>query len=217
MCGTAADTCSPEYYLWVRDTQHLRVPLCICFRCAQRSCPGPSAGPLKNMAHDSGQPGLLDAKADAKNITVTTWLNIITIVCSECEHVFIFIQPFCQPDRRHICIENVGLMGKEPADTFLPHRADYRTVAVLHMSDVLLTWMVGGLGCISDCLHRAFYHQCFLRVVSLQVANQRLTSFYAQFHRLLLWSLKVSANIKSQRAPSSMRGFYLPRFFSYWY
>lgn len=58
-------------------------------------------------------------------------------------------------------------MGKEPADTFLPHRADYRTVAVLHMSDVLLTWMVGGLGCVSNCLHRAFYHQCFLHVVSL--------------------------------------------------
>ena len=55
-------------------------------------------------------------------------------------------------------MENVGLMGKEPADTFLPHRADYRTVAVLHMSDVLLTWTVGGLSSISNYLHHAFYH-----------------------------------------------------------
>jgi hypothetical protein len=58
-------------------------------------------------------------------------------------------------------------MGKEPADTFLPHRADYRTVAVLYMSDVLLTWMVGGLGSIINYLHHAFYDQCFLHVVSL--------------------------------------------------
>jgi len=64
--------------------------------------------------------------------------------------------------RMHFCIENVGHMGKEPEDTFLPHRVDYRTVAVLHMSDVLLTWMVGGLVSISNCLHNAFYHQCFL-------------------------------------------------------
>jgi len=63
-------------------------------------------------------------------------------------------------------MENVGLMGKEPADTFLPHRADCRTVAVLHMSDVLLTWMVEGLSSISNCLHHAFYHQCFWHVVS---------------------------------------------------
>ena len=95
--GTAAETCFPEYYSWVRDTQHLRVPLCICFRCVQRSCPGPSAGPLKNMAHDSGQPGLLDAKVDSKNITVTTWLTIITIVCSECEHVLSLSKLFVNP------------------------------------------------------------------------------------------------------------------------
>ena len=61
----------------------------------------------------------------------------------------------------------MGLMGKEPTDTFLPHRADYRTVAVLHTSDIVLTCMVGGLGSISNCLHHAFYHKCFLHVVSL--------------------------------------------------
>ena len=41
-------------------------------------------------------------------------------------------------------------MGKEPADTCIPHRVDHRTVAVLHISYLLLTQVIGGLCNISD-------------------------------------------------------------------
>jgi hypothetical protein len=38
-----------------------------------------------------------------------------------------------------LCLEDVGHMGKEPANTCIPHRIDYRTVLVLRMGYALLT------------------------------------------------------------------------------
>jgi len=57
---------------------------------------------------------------------------------------------FAEPSCSHLCVEDVGDMGKEPADTCIPHRVDHRTVAVLHMSYLLLTQVIGGLCNISD-------------------------------------------------------------------
>ena len=57
---------------------------------------------------------------------------------------------FAEPSCSHFCVEDVGDMGKEPADTCIPHRVDHRTVALLHMSYLLLTQVIGGLCNISD-------------------------------------------------------------------
>ncbi len=51
-------------------------------------------------------------------------------------------------------------MRKKPADTCIPHWVDYCMYrAVLHMSYVLLIWLIGGLYSIGDCNGRAFRFQ----------------------------------------------------------
>jgi hypothetical protein len=49
-----------------------------------------------------------------------------------------------------LCLEDVGHMGKEPANTCIPHRIDYRTVLVLRMGYALLTQAVEGWCSIND-------------------------------------------------------------------
>ena len=63
---------------------------------------------------------------------------------------FIGFEYFAQPICSHLCDEDVGHMGKEPADSCIPHRAYDRTAVNLSISYVLLTRMIGGLYGISD-------------------------------------------------------------------
>ena len=58
---------------------------------------------------------------------------------------------FAQSAGSDLCVEDMGFMGKEPADTCIPDGIDYRTVLVLHISYALLTRTAGGLCSNSDC------------------------------------------------------------------
>jgi hypothetical protein len=49
-----------------------------------------------------------------------------------------------------LCVEDVGHMGKEPANTCIPHRIECRTVLVLRMGYALLTQPVEGWCNIGD-------------------------------------------------------------------
>ena len=52
---------------------------------------------------------------------------------------------FSQSAGSDLCVEDMGFMGKEPADTCIPDRIDYCTVLILHMGYALLTQVAGGL------------------------------------------------------------------------
>ena len=57
---------------------------------------------------------------------------------------------FSQSAGSNLCVEDMGFMGKEPANTCIPDWIDYRTVVVLHMGYALLTQVTGGLCSNSD-------------------------------------------------------------------
>ena len=59
-------------------------------------------------------------------------------------------------------------MGKESANTCIPHRVVYRTVVGLYMSCVLLTTLIEGLCHIGNRNGRAFLFQDPWHVASLR-------------------------------------------------
>jgi len=63
---------------------------------------------------------------------------------------------FAQLSFSYLYVKDMGYMGKEQADTCIPHRVEYCTVVTLHISYVQLTRTVGGLCGISDHGDRVF-------------------------------------------------------------
>jgi hypothetical protein len=78
------------------------------------------------------------------------WVDLISIICSECEHVLVIAGNFAQCAGSDLCFEDVGYMGKKSANTRIPYRINYRAVSVLRMGYVLLTRALEGLCGISD-------------------------------------------------------------------
>lgn len=73
-----------------------------------------------------------------------TWLDVVVVICSERERFYIVVQDFTQSACSHLCVEDVGNMGKEPANPCIPRGINYCTVAVPHTNYILLTGVVEG-------------------------------------------------------------------------
>jgi len=72
-------------------------------------------------------------------------------------------------------------MGKEPANPCIPHWIDYRTMAVLHLSYVLLTRIEGFCSIVDRCdrvshthgpWHVISLHQCHEGDLTYQLAHR---------------------------------------------
>jgi hypothetical protein len=118
------------------------------------------------------------------NINVANvWVDLISIICSEREHVLVVAGNFAQYAGSDLCFEDVGHMGKEPANTCIPHWIDYRTVLVLCTGYALLTRAVEGLCSISDRDNPALQFRGSWHVTSFHLCavNRRFDfSFCAQ-------------------------------------
>jgi hypothetical protein len=79
---------------------------------------------------------------------------------------FIIFEYFTQSTCSHLCDENVGYMGKKPADPCIPHRAYDSTALNLSISYVLLTRIIRGLCGISDHSCCTFLSRCSMYVAS---------------------------------------------------
>jgi hypothetical protein len=77
------------------------------------------------------------------------------MLCSERESCIV-ANNVSQSTCSHLCDENVGHMGKEPANTCTPHRVDYCIVLALYMRHHVKLTIVGGL-----CSHGDHYDPDF--------------------------------------------------------
>ena len=142
----------PGCYSWVYDTQHLHAPFCIVFRCAQLepepTCPGL---PLGSHVQDRWQLGWkLSCCGWESSLSYVLKVRICYIIADRLLNLFIVIfllrtWAICERSR--------------PILVFLIGLSIVCTVAVFHMSYVLLTWLIGGLYSIRDCDGRAFRFQ----------------------------------------------------------
>src|SRR5216683_4845964 len=75
-----------------------------------------------------------------------------------------------QSPSSHLFDQDMGNMGKKPANTYISHWVVYRAVVVLHISYVSLTPMIGGLCHISNHNSRALWFRVPWHVVSLHLS-----------------------------------------------
>jgi hypothetical protein len=134
--GAGVETCMSGHYSWAHDTQHLLVPSWICLRYASRDCL--QARKVGLTVQNSGLRGQLRwGILKAGRGSSVSYVQKVSTSCIVSENVSQFT---CS----HLRDENVGHMGKEPANTCIPHRVDYCIVLALIMRHIKLTRMVHG-------------------------------------------------------------------------